>query len=158
MPRNQPWPDDQRRRALDLYRTDGLAAAHRATGIPKPTITGWAHAAGITAERSTDKDKTADATAERRRALDDARDRRAVLLATVTELALQRTVDAVRDLTKPLEVRDLVGVWTRGQHDLALLEGKSTANLAVSVTLNVPPAATVPPVVIPEQALPALQL
>lgn len=34
-------------RALELYQTDGLALAARALGIPKPTITRWARAAGV---------------------------------------------------------------------------------------------------------------
>jgi hypothetical protein len=45
--RRRPWPDDVRERALEVLRVDGLAAAHRATGVPKSTLTGWARGAGV---------------------------------------------------------------------------------------------------------------
>jgi transposase-like protein len=46
-PARRPWPDDVRERALELLRTDGVAAAHAGTGVPKGTLSGWAKAAGV---------------------------------------------------------------------------------------------------------------
>lgn len=167
MARPRKWTDTQRADALDVFARDGLAAAHHATGIPKGTISYWATEAGIT-ERSETKNNTAaqHATAAasegRRRQLDESRDRRAVMLAGVAELALGRTLDLLRavdpETGKPAEipVRDLVGIWTRAGHDLALITGEATENHDVHVTFNVPPPSTSPPPIVHEDDLPAL--
>lgn len=53
-----------RSRALELYGSEGLAAAHRELGIPKPTIVRWARAAGISSaeQAAADRARTEAAT------------------------------------------------------------------------------------------------
>jgi transposase-like protein len=50
------WPADVKARALDLYATDGGAAASKATGVPPNTIASWARRetqrAGVALERA----------------------------------------------------------------------------------------------------------
>lgn len=41
------YPPKVRERALALVASEGVAAAHRATKVPKPTLTRWAKAAGV---------------------------------------------------------------------------------------------------------------
>jgi len=54
------YTDDQRTEAVAVYATEGMAAAHKATGIPKGTIKGWADKVGAAApERSKAKTKAA---------------------------------------------------------------------------------------------------
>lgn len=154
------WTDAQRAEALDLYGTEGLAEARRRTGIPKSTIVGWARDAGVdhAAERSADKEQTAAATAELAVVLDQSRERRTLQLATVAELSLERLVTILEDaaLVGAISPRDLVGIFTRANHDLALLTGQATEHQAVEVVFNVPPPAATPPPIIPQDALPAL--
>lgn len=38
---------EEKAHALEIYERDGLAATHRQTGIPKPTLHDWARAAGL---------------------------------------------------------------------------------------------------------------
>lgn len=45
--KSAPYPAAKRTEALAILEDEGLAAAHRATGIPKPTLTRWAKAEGI---------------------------------------------------------------------------------------------------------------
>lgn len=43
----RPYDEATKARALEVLQVDGLAAAHKATGVPKPTLTRWAKAAGV---------------------------------------------------------------------------------------------------------------
>lgn len=45
--RTTGYPEATRAKALALLERDGMAATHKATSIPKPTLTRWAKAAGI---------------------------------------------------------------------------------------------------------------
>lgn len=45
--RTTPYSVEQRAEALRLLETEGTAHAHKVTGVPKPTLTRWAKAAGI---------------------------------------------------------------------------------------------------------------
>ena len=42
-----PWPPELKRQALELWRSDGPAAASKATGIPTGTIGAWAARAAL---------------------------------------------------------------------------------------------------------------
>lgn len=43
----QPYPEATKRKALAVLEADGMAAAHRATKVPKATLHRWAKGAGI---------------------------------------------------------------------------------------------------------------
>ena len=43
----RPYPPKVKAEALEVLQAEGMAAAHKATGVPKPTLTRWAKAAGI---------------------------------------------------------------------------------------------------------------
>lgn len=58
------WSDDVRARALELWQSDGMAAAHEATRVPKGTITGWVRKAGLEGQ-SHGVDRTRNATEAR---------------------------------------------------------------------------------------------
>lgn len=45
--RTTPYSAEQRAEAIRLLETQGTAHAHKVTGVPKPTLTRWAKAAGI---------------------------------------------------------------------------------------------------------------
>lgn len=45
--RTAPYPAETRARALEVLEAEGMAAAHKETGVPKPTLVRWAKAAGI---------------------------------------------------------------------------------------------------------------
>lgn len=54
------YTDEQKAEALGIYATEGMAAAHAATGIPKGTIGTWAKAQNVPApERSDEQTKAA---------------------------------------------------------------------------------------------------
>ncbi len=56
------YTDEQKTEAVALYGTEGMAAAHKATGCPKPSIKRWADEAGVTApERSAEQTEAATA-------------------------------------------------------------------------------------------------
>ena len=147
MPDHRPgsaWTPDIQRATLALYTQEGLATASRLHGVPKPTIKRWV-AAGLadkepdrSAERVAPKKaseqsgpSTAAATAERVRQMARARERRTQLLAEASELALDQTIQRLQAVQRgedsPLPVRELVGIWTRAEHDLASLTGEPTA-------------------------------
>jgi len=75
------WTDDVRDRALELIRVDGIAAAHRGTGVPKSTLTRWAATAGV----------NIDAVTQRHRRAGQAR---GVQLTTDTVARLERIITA----------------------------------------------------------------
>lgn len=155
--RHNAWPADDRARALDLFATEGLAAAHQATGIPKGTIRSWAKTDGVPRfTRADDKRTTTAATAEYAEILDRSRERRTLQLATAAELALDRLLTMLEANTVTIPPRDLVGIFTRANHDLALLTNAATENLAVQVVFNVPPPAPEPPQVHRQDDLPAI--
>lgn len=171
MARPRKWTADQRAQALDVLESEGLAAAHQATGVPKPTILRWEAEAGPVRRTHPDQPipaagelvdvparsgtkETEAATAERRRKLDAARENRAILLSAAASKALTRTLERLDD--PDVALRDLVGVWTRAEHDLALITGHATEHAEIVVTFNVPPPSKTPPPVIPEDQLHAL--
>jgi hypothetical protein len=163
MPRTSAWPPERRAEALDHYRREGLAAAHKATGLPRSTIATWAREdgatpgepAGVVAQSAAKR--TGPALEARARQLDDARDRRVIALASAAELALGGILNQLREgKADHVPIRDLVGVVTRAHHDLALLTGEATEHLAVQVVFNVPAPSEQPPVVVPQDQLPAL--
>lgn len=45
--RARVYPERTRKRALKVIAEEGIAAAHRATKVPRPTLSRWAKAAGI---------------------------------------------------------------------------------------------------------------
>lgn len=98
-PAKRPTYDDaQRARALELYGAEGLAAAHRELGIPKPTIVRWARTAGVTSAEQAAADRARTEAATRAAQLELARrvaEGRAALvpkLVAVANAALDSTV------------------------------------------------------------------
>jgi transposase-like protein len=163
MARRRPgsrWSPEQRAKALELYTTTGLADAHRATGIAKSTIVTWAREDGLehAAERSAAKEQTAAATAEAGEILAASVERRQLQLATAAELALEELLNRLENEADRAKIppRDLVGIFTRSNHDLALLTGQATEHQAVTVLFNVPEPDPTPPTVIAQDDLPAL--
>ena len=160
MPRGHPWPEEVRARLVErVAKGETLGAASRALGVPKVTAQGWVAAAGV--ERSTPKEaqeQTAAATAARRRQLEDSKDRRAGGLSALAELAIKEVGDRLRDdkRRKEISVRELVGVFTRANHDVALLTGQATEAADVRVFFNVPLPDEAPPPVVEEDDLPRL--
>lgn len=92
-----PYDAAARSRALELYGSQGLAAAHRELGIPKPTIVRWARAAGISSaeQAAADKARTDAATraaqAELARRIAEGRAALVPKLVNVANMALDST-------------------------------------------------------------------
>ena len=114
------YTDDERNEALRLYAEEGLAAAVKATGIPKGTIGGWASERGI---RTFGSERTAAATAAHLASVEERKAALAEKLLEVAELGVQVEV---RLLQGEASLRDVVGARTRAIHDLQLLTGAAT--------------------------------
>lgn len=134
------YSDQDRERALAIYREHSLAEASRLTGVPKPTLRRWARNADL------DPAALADSAVERTRAATAARttdmlERAAVArdglipkLAVGAHAALDLEMRVLGDLAagrpNPLpegvRLRDVVGSRTRLIHDLQLLTGQAT--------------------------------
>ncbi len=93
---------DQRSEALDLYESDGLSAAAKATGIPKGTIATWVRRAGVKTVANT---KTAAATETR---VIDAAHRRATVISKSITLAETLLDQLATDIEsgEPLSTKD----------------------------------------------------
>lgn len=67
--RTTAYPPATKAKALKVLESDGVAAAHKATKVPKPTLTRWAKAAGIDlGEQARARTATASATVRARAA------------------------------------------------------------------------------------------
>lgn len=58
------WPAETRARALELWQSEGMSAAHAETGVPKGTISHWVAKAGLSGQ-SNGVERTANATEQR---------------------------------------------------------------------------------------------
>jgi hypothetical protein len=155
--RRRLYSAEVRAGALDLIRAEGIAAAHRGTGIPKSTLSRWAVEAGV--RDVPNHEKTAAATAARLRYVEEAKSRLTEILAAVAETGarLELTIlDPRHELARPdlphwvdedtgeahpvvgARLDQIVGARTRAIHDLNLLTGQATANAAIVVRLEIP--------------------
>ena len=66
--RTTRYTDEQRAEALRLVESQGTAHAHKVTGVPKPTLTRWAKAAGVDTEEAARRRTAAATEAVRARA------------------------------------------------------------------------------------------
>lgn len=151
----------EREQALALLAELGLAAAHRQTGVPKPTLARWSADAGVTKHSDTERNarQTEAARAARARTVEETRAELVELLSAVAvtgaqleltlldpshALARERfpyIVDEDTGEAHPMlaaRLDQIVGARTRAIHDLNLLTGKATSNAAVVVRLEVP--------------------
>ncbi len=130
-----PWTDEDRRNAVASIEVHGIADTHRATGIPKQTLSAWAKAAGIEAGR-TGAEKTADANACRwanqKKEVTGLLGQVAIRSAQVQMAVLEQIqkdfneagVNGIKlDLAR---LSEIVGAGTRAIHDLQLLAGEAT--------------------------------
>lgn len=159
-------PPEVRARALEVYERDGLATAHRETGVPKPTIARWAREGEVThdAGAALAQTKAATETSLARRAAHMAAVREQLVSAQATialtasalevdVLALQRdavkearasevgavsaaTLNRLQVLNAGPRLSEIVGAKTRAIHDLLLLEGQATEHTASRVAVH----------------------
>lgn len=134
------YTDEDRSKALALYTSDGLPAAHKTTGIPKQTITRWADRAGVmpggAAGTAAEQTKAAtdahrvEVQARTAQARADLIPKLALLAhrALDFELEIIQKVRAGENSPLPdgIRLRDIVGSRTRAVHDLSLLMGEAT--------------------------------
>lgn len=121
------YDDGVKQQALELYATEGGAAASAATGVPRGTIKSWASRLGVdppAAERSKARRDAVVARVERTVA-----ERKVALVTKLGEVAEMGVDWAARMLESgdDLSMRDVVGAWTRAIHDLQLLAGDATS-------------------------------
>lgn len=153
VPARRRWSEEDRQTALAQIAAEGIAATHRATRIPKGTLSGWAKkAAVIPGGDGTDAAKTARATEAAAATLARAREQLTVaqsqiaLTASALELEVLQAQMAIVEHARanpggvlPVELTgrlsaalggprlpDIVGSRTRAIHDLQLLEGRPT--------------------------------
>lgn len=110
---------EQKAEALALYVEHGAAETARRTGLPEGTVKSWANRNGATNKKLL---KTVAATEAKRRS---AEERRAVVMERLWEIA-DRGTEITIDKLDDVDVRDLVGAWTRAIHDAQLLDGRPT--------------------------------
>jgi hypothetical protein len=120
------YSDADRQRAREVYEAEGLAAAHKATGVPRSTIKGWARAVGWAApETDTAKNARAQTTAAR-----------ATLEAKRAEAA-HETLDGARallvDMFAPYTYKHVVPLRLDGEH-----AGQTVEVVSVEFTAPVP--------------------
>jgi hypothetical protein len=130
------WTEEQKAEALRICSVEGIAAAKRALGIPKPTLSRWCTLAGV--ELPVPVPRGPEAAAQVAAANDKTRvtvaQRRSRIVGHLTELAelgLEVALDKMRmakagDDEGLVTVRDAVGVFTRAIHDMQLLDGQAT--------------------------------
>lgn len=119
---NEAYPDEVWERALFLYETEGLAEAHRDTGISKSRISTRAKAAGLSCG-------SADATpkAALQAFLKTVDDRQVALLSKLFQVADMATECEIEILQmREADLRSVVGARTRAIHDIQLLLGRAT--------------------------------
>lgn len=123
----QPIDPDLRAEAVRLVAETGLAEATRRTGLARSSISRWAKAAGVDGvgvSIARNREAVLVAAERRRRVLADHDERAVTLLTAIRDLALQKTVQHIKD--GAMDTRSLIGAWTRATHDLQLLTGKET--------------------------------
>lgn len=128
-PTARRYTDEQKAEALALYAEHGAAEAARRTGITGHSIRSWARRKGITSQVIHANARATRAAVVRRQR--NAEERKVALVAKLGELAelgLDTTLAAI-DIAKPgdLDLRAVIGAWTRAIHDLQLLSGGATA-------------------------------
>lgn len=99
------YTDEEKAKAVVLYRDEGPAAVQRDLGIPKATVSRWAKAAGV---RTVPNKKTAAATEAARQRWEQRRGPLANKLGMVAEVLADRILEAepkdARSLATPLGV------------------------------------------------------
>lgn len=138
MPKTE-YSDETKAETLEFYKENGLAAAHKQSGIPKPTILGWAFKSGIESSvvNETALAQTAAAReaskASRLETLESSRQRLTEALTLIAELSAQVQIDALIVGAPDAKLSEVVGAGTRAIHDLLLLTGEATETRKVSI-------------------------
>lgn len=117
------WTPEQKAEALRVYTTEGMAAAHAQTGIPKGTIGGWATEERVNApERS---EQTTAATEARR--LEWAERQPAVVagFAELAEVSVYLAIEHARE-GRTTKAKDLATTAAISVDKAALLSGGPT--------------------------------
>lgn len=131
---NTEYTKEQKAHALKMLASDGLAATHKALGIPKSTISKWALAAEVPTASEDQTQKTRAATrasaANRSLKFEETNRRMEDELGILSETAILKSIEIVRSF-KPLIIgqpalREVVGAFTRAIHDRQLLHGSAT--------------------------------
>jgi transposase-like protein len=113
------YPDALKAEVLELYPTLGAAECARRFDIPKPTVTVWAHRAGV---KSNAAEITEAATSALVATFADRRARLADRLLALAETAAGREAE----LLATAKLYEVVGCRTRSIHDYQLLSGQAT--------------------------------
>lgn len=150
------WPDDVREEAIRLAVAEGLPEASRATGVARPTIHGWLKERGLSAySEQSDRQKTEAARTAADLAVERWRAGRRQLLAAVSLSGLAVTERRLRGGAEGVELREVVGAWTRAEHHLERMETAAGVerNGQVVVNFNVGRSGAAGPPVVPEASL-----
>lgn len=151
------WPEEVRERAIALAVSEGLPAAQKATGVPRPTVHSWLRARGLSAwSEQSDRERTEAARKAADAALDRYRSNRVTLLTAIGETGMTVTLRRLAGGAEAAAMSEVVGAWTRANHDLrlAMSEVVPTGQQGqVVVNFNVGRSPVKAPTVVPEAAL-----
>lgn len=125
------YPPEQKAAAVAMMRGSGIAATHRATGVPKGTLSGWARAAGIDLGEAA-RARTAAATAHVEAAVAEVKLTTVNRLERILEAELDTHADRLeleRALSRQL-ARVLAGdLVDADDHPFRLMRGESAATV-----------------------------
>lgn len=103
------WSDEQRAEALRLYASEGMAAAHAATEVPKPTIKRWADEANVSGPEHS-AEQTAAAVAAHQEKMAEKRRQVRHSLAATTDHLLSRIRDKDTTPSQTAQMATAVGI------------------------------------------------
>lgn len=138
MSRKSPHTPEQKAHALGLLRGGmRLPEVQKLTGIPRPTLSRWARAAGI---ESVHDGKTAKAVDARRLSYAETIAELEDTLGNIARTGAKAVLDRLRSLygpngeidlsaAKDEDLAKLVGAFTRSIHDLQLISGRATSRV-----------------------------
>ena len=117
------YTDEQKAEAVEVYRTEGMAAAHKASGVPKPSIKRWADERGVTApERS---EQTRAATEARQAEWAERQPQIVRDFALLAELSVNAAISCVLDGSSN-KAKDFATTAAISVDKAALLSGEPT--------------------------------
>lgn len=117
------YTPEQRDEAVAVYAAEGMAAAHHATGVPKPSIKRWADEARVTApERS---EQTRAATEARRLEWSERQPAVVAGFAELAEVCVFLAIEHAKE-GRTTKARDLATTAAVSVDKAALLSGEPT--------------------------------
>lgn len=129
--------DAERKRAVEIYETEGPSEAARQTGWAKSTITGWAKKAGVATQSPHDLEAvTAARVARHHLSMAEWREKITDDLQQISLLAAQAEQDYLTQNGRLPTMEKITSARVKAVSDLMLLSGEPTSRTAVTKELG----------------------